>query len=141
MIEHHLGVMLTSPDLTDLSSLKHMIDDASDDLEDIFNAIEHAVDQKSTNLPGARKVKDVNWRAKLILAELRAWADTKHSKEEKVVEFQEMLDGLKAKRMHRETLESQFMHRLYKELTSLNGMAEKTISRQLLRRKQLLDIQ
>ena len=33
------------------------------------------------------------------------------------------------------------MHRLYKELTSLNGMAEKTISRQLLRRNQLLDVQ
>ena len=44
MIEHHLGVMLTSPDLPDLSSLKHMIDNASDDLEDVLNAIEHAVE-------------------------------------------------------------------------------------------------
>ena len=57
-------------------------------------------------MPGTRKVKDVNWRAKLILAELRAWADGKRSKEETVMEFREMLAGLKAKRMHRETLES-----------------------------------
>ena len=57
-------------------------------------------------MPGTRKVKDVNWRAKLILAELRAWADCKRSKEETVMEFKEMLAGLKAKRMHRETLES-----------------------------------
>ena len=57
-------------------------------------------------MPGTRKVKDANWRAKLILAELRAWADGKRSKEEAVTEFKEMLTGLKAKRMHRETLES-----------------------------------
>ena len=76
----------------------------------------------------------MNWRGKLILAELRAWADSKRSKEESLTEFREMLAGLKAKRMHRETLETQFMHRLYKELTSLNGMAENTINRQLLRR-------
>ena len=44
MIEHHLGVMLTSPDLPDLNSLKHMVNDASDDLEDVLNAIDHAVE-------------------------------------------------------------------------------------------------
>ena len=71
----------------------------------------------------------MNWRDKLILAELRAWADSKRFKEESIVEFREMLAGLKAKRRHREALESQFMHRLFKELTSLNGMAEKTINR------------
>ena len=44
LIEHHLGVMLTHPDLPDLSSLKHMVDDASDDLNDVLNAIEHAIE-------------------------------------------------------------------------------------------------
>ena len=63
-----------------------------------------------------------------MLAELRAWAESKASKEESIVEFREMLAGLRAKQAHREKLETQFMQRLCKELTGLNGMAEKSIN-------------
>ena len=44
LIEHHLGVMLASPDLPDLYGLRHIVDDCSDDLGDILNALEHAVE-------------------------------------------------------------------------------------------------
>ena len=54
LIEHHLGFMLSSPDLPDISGLNHIVDDCSDDLGEILNAIEHAVDQHSANLPTYR---------------------------------------------------------------------------------------
>ena len=103
-MEHHLGLMMASPDLPDLNGLKYIVDDGSDDLCDILNAIEHAVDRHTTNLPQEKQVKDVNWLAKLVIAELRAWAKTK-SKEDSIVEFREMLEGLKFKQNQRESYE------------------------------------
>ena len=49
-----MGFMLSSPDLPDINGLKHVVDDCSDDLGEILNAIEHAVDQNSANLPTDR---------------------------------------------------------------------------------------
>ena len=129
--------MLASPDLPDLDNLRHIVDDCSDDLGDILSALEHAVEQHSANLPATRQVKDVNWRAKLILAELRSWAKDK-PKEDSIIEFKEMLANLKAKSDHREAFELQFMQRLYKELTGLNGKAQKTINQQLLQQEHLV---
>ena len=54
LIEHHVGFMLSSPNLPDINVLKHIVDDCSDDLGEILNAIEHAVDQNSANLPTER---------------------------------------------------------------------------------------
>ena len=54
LIEHHVGFMLSSPDLPDINGLKHIVDDCSDDLGEILNAIEHTVDQHSANLPTER---------------------------------------------------------------------------------------
>ena len=44
LVEHHLGVMLNSADLPTLTTLSHMVDDASDDVRDVLNAIEHVVE-------------------------------------------------------------------------------------------------
>ena len=55
-----------------MSSLSFCVKDTSSNLLDIINAIEHQVSIHMANLPQTRH-KDINWRAKLVLAELRDW--------------------------------------------------------------------
>ena len=51
--------------------------DQSEDLGDILNSLDHLVEIQSANLPSNHQVKSVNWRTKLILAELRDWIKDK----------------------------------------------------------------
>ena len=83
LIEHHLGLLLAS-DLPDLKSIEHIVRDQSDDLDDILNAIEHLVEVQSANLPSNHQVKSVNWRTKLILAELRDWKKDNKTNEDAI---------------------------------------------------------
>lgn len=71
LIKHHLGQLLAS-DLPDISSLCYCVKDQSEDLVDVFDALDHQVMSQMANLPQKRG-KDINWRGKLILAELRDW--------------------------------------------------------------------
>ena len=93
LLEHHLGILLSS-DLPDIDSLKYMIRDHSDDLNDILNTLDHVIKLQEVRLPLDRQVKNINWRAKLIIAELRDWAKG-ISKEAAMIGFKEMLQGLK----------------------------------------------
>ena len=45
-------------------------DTDSNELQDTLNAIGHTVEVHAASLPKRSEVKGVNWRAKLILAEL-----------------------------------------------------------------------
>ena len=45
-------------------------DTDTNELQDTLNAIGHVVEIHATSLPKRNEVKGVNWRAKLILAEL-----------------------------------------------------------------------
>lgn len=85
--------VLLSSELPPLSSLSHTVRDNSDDICDILNAIGHSVESRSANLPESRAVTGVNWRAKLILAELRNWTSLR-SKEDATIEFEQMLASL-----------------------------------------------
>ena len=49
LIEHHIGVLLQS-ELPDISSLKHTLRDASDDLTDLFDALEHQIELHTASL-------------------------------------------------------------------------------------------
>ena len=48
-------------------------DTDSNELLDTLNAIGHTVEAHAASLPKRNEVKGVNWRAKLILAELKNW--------------------------------------------------------------------
>ena len=48
-------------------------DTDSNELLDTMNAIGHTVEAHAASLPKRNEVKGVNWRAKLILAELKNW--------------------------------------------------------------------
>ena len=67
-----------------------MIRDHSDDLNDILNTLDHVIKLQEVRLPLDRQVKNINWRAKLIIAELRDWAKG-ISKEAAMIGFKEML--------------------------------------------------
>ena len=73
LIEYHLGFMLSGNELPEISNIKHMVDDRSDDISDILSAIQHLTEAHAASLPPHRRYKEINWRAKLILAELRDW--------------------------------------------------------------------
>jgi len=100
--------VLLASDLPDISRVKHMVSDRSDDLNDILNAFDHLVEIHAANLPETRAVKDVNWRAKLILAEIRDWANCM-SREDAMVNFREMLASLQTRSQLNELAEVEFM--------------------------------
>jgi hypothetical protein len=62
-------------------------------LDDLLDALEHYVEIQCANLP-PNKIKERNWKGKLILAEIRSWAAEQNSKEEALMAFREMLDTL-----------------------------------------------
>ena len=119
LVEHHLSVMLSS-DLPDIKNLKHIIADSRNgDLSDILNAIEHLVEIHQANLPTNRQFKDVNWKAKLIIAELRDWAKDL-TRENALAGFCEMLKATKARAIEKEQMEVQAMTSLSQELIYLS---------------------
>ena len=71
-------------------------DTDTNELQDTLNAIGHVVEIHATSLPKINEVKGVNWRAKLILAELQDWMKDK-SKEDAAAEFCQMLEKLKTR--------------------------------------------